>query len=98
MYTIPNIDKFTKTYTIRYEKSKNKREIPIDDLYIAYEELYRTSRLRRGYLKNKSNCLRFFGHTKYSHALGATIYAILPMLDDAICTEKGGHLSFCSTP
>lgn len=96
-YTIPSVDELTRTYTIKYEKSKRTKEIPIDDLYAAYEELYRIGRLRRDYLNNKSHCLRLFGHTKYTHAPGATIYAILPKLDEAIHIDEKGHLYICST-
>ncbi len=94
LYTIASVDDNTRSYVVRYE-SGNTKLIPISDLFAVYKELYRVGRLPRGYVR--ANGRRILGHTKYSHAPGATIYAILPKLDDAIRVEEGGLLSVRAT-
>jgi len=91
-YTIDSVDEINKTYTVKY-KSKNTRSISLEDLYAAYQELYRLTQMPRDHLRKERNGIRIFGHTRYSHAPGATIYGILPALDDAIRVGKGGHLA-----
>jgi hypothetical protein len=89
-YTIADVDDSTRSYMVRY-RSGNTKSIPISDLFAFYKELYRLGRLPRGYIRAYGR--RIIGHNRYSHAPGATIYAILPKLDDAIRVEEGGHLS-----
>lgn len=90
-YEIVSLDEYTKEYVIRYE-SGNTVSVPLRDLFAVYEEVYRLGRMSRRYLRQPANGRRIVGHTRYSHAPGATIYAILPKLDDRILAEEGGHL------
>ena len=96
-YAIVALDENRRSYVVKYE-SGNTKTIPISDLFAVYCELYRLGRMLRGYLRIEANGRRILGHTRYSHAPGATIYAIMPKLDDAIRTEKGGHLSIRGIP
>jgi hypothetical protein len=90
-YNLTRVDEKDQTYDVLYESGKI-RTIPFHDLYAVYVELYRIGRMSRTYLREGRNCERIVGHDKYTHAPGATIYALLPCLDDSIHVEKDGHL------
>jgi len=91
-YFVDSIDDVAKVYTVLYE-SGNLKHIPLRDLYAVYIELYRLASLPRDYLREPANGQRLVGNTRYSHAPGATLFGILPALDDRIQVEKGGHLT-----
>jgi hypothetical protein len=90
-YRLTRADPKTRTYDVRYESGKT-RTIPFDDLYAIYTEVYRIGRMSRTYLREGRNCERIVGHDKYTQVPGATIYAILPCLDELIQIEEGGNL------
>ena len=94
-YTVASIDETAKTYFVQYESGRAK---PVDfrGLYAVYAELYKSGTLRRNELREPANGQRIVGHEKFSHAPGATIYAILPALDDRIQVGEGGHLSLAA--
>lgn len=94
-YRLTRVDENDRTYNVIYESGKT-RNIPFDDLYAIYSELYRIGHMTRTYLREGRNCERIVGHDKYTHAPGATIYAILPCLDELIQIEKGGNLRVLS--
>ncbi len=81
-----------KKYSVRYESGR-LYSIPLHDLYPVYVELYRLGSMPRNYLRNASNGERLVGHTRYTHAPGATLFAILPELDDRIQVGEGGRLT-----
>jgi hypothetical protein len=91
-YLIDSIDETMKAYSVLYESGRSK-QIPLRDLYAVYAELYRLGSLPRDYLRNSDNGQRLVGHNRYSHAPGATLFGILPSLDDHITVEEGGHLN-----
>ncbi|MBI3467880.1 MAG: hypothetical protein HY000_33145 [Planctomycetes bacterium] len=91
-YVVDSVDEAAKEYSVRYE-SGNLKRIPLRDLYAVYVELYELGSMPRDYLKDPANGERLVGHTRYSHAPGATLFAILPALDDRIQAGEGGRLS-----
>jgi len=95
-YTIDALDEHSRSYKVKYESGRKTPKIPIRDLFAVYQELYKISRMTRDYLKE--NGKKIVRHERYSHAPGATIFAILPKLDDAICIEKGGDLTIAGDP
>jgi hypothetical protein len=91
-YLIDSVDETNKVYSVRYE-SGNSKQIPFRDLYAVYVELYSLGSLPRDYLRDSNNGQRVVGHNRYSHAPGATLFGILPALDDRIKVEETGHLT-----
>jgi hypothetical protein len=94
-YFVDSVDEATKVYSVLYE-SGNSKQIPLRDLHAIYAELYRLGSLPRDYLKDSDNGQRLVGHTKYSHAPGATLFGILPALDDRIQVHEDGYLTLSS--
>ena len=81
-YQITALDKTNDRYRIKYE-SKREKWVPMNELYAIYPELYRLGTLPRNYLRNPENSIRIIGRGKW-HAPGASMYAILPVLDKSI--------------
>ena len=87
-YNVTGVNKTKRTYDVFLHVGKKTRTISFDDLYLLYAELYRISRMERDYLQVDGNCKRIFGHNRYTHTPGATLFAILPHLDNAIEVAK----------
>lgn len=90
-YSLAALDEPAKRYCVRFQ-SRRRAWIPLRDLFAVYSELYRLSVLPRDYLRDPTNGRRIVGHLRYSHAPGATIYAILPALDDKVQVGLRGDL------
>jgi hypothetical protein len=76
--------------TLKYESGR-VRAISFDELYALYAELYKNGSLSRSYLRDPETCQRVIGRRHWGPP-GAAMYALLPLLDDKIAVEEGGHL------
>lgn len=90
-YRLVQVDESARTYTIQYESGK-RRVIPLRDLYAIYVELYRIGRMPHDYLRAEANGRRVVGHNRYAGSPGASIFGILPRLDDRIVPDGKGNL------
>ncbi len=89
-YVMLSLNELKKNCTFRFE-SGHPKAIPFDDLYAIYTELYARGDLPRDFLRNSENSLRVMGRKSW-HSPGAAMYALLPLLDDAIKIVGRGHL------
>jgi hypothetical protein len=84
VHTIIDIDRRKLEYKIVYNKTNKSAAVKFKELYIMYKELYKNGSMLRNYMEENSQ--RFVGH-KWRQP-GASMYAILPQLDDAIKFRK----------
>jgi uncharacterized HhH-GPD family protein len=84
-HTIENVDPINGMYYIKYP-SENVISVRFDDLYNLYKELNLRGELDNSYMK--INCKKVLGWSNW-HAPGSAMFAILPLIDNGIRSEKG---------
>ena len=88
-YDIVAVNEHNRTYTIQYGETGRTIDVLFWKVYAMYEELYRIQRMPRDYMKHHPEIV----NQSVWRQPGATMYAILPHLDDHIRADEKGNLS-----
>jgi hypothetical protein len=73
-YRIHDFHDFRRDYSVMYESGRTKK-VALDEFYGVYETLYRNEVLPRDGLRQ---------HHKFSHAPGASVFALLMKVDNNV--------------